>query len=179
MEKNTYSNYHDEINKKNILHLREILDSLPPFCKQYFMGVQEYISTRTRVAYAYDIRVFFEYLHDTNPVFKKTPIVEYKIDILDKISRLDIEEYLEYCSYYIKDGNEFIALEDVQITQDSTLDDIKKHNTYMLYSQYLPVINSVGGLTPSTLYLDNMECFAVVRAKNGNSILWEQPIVIV
>ncbi len=108
MEKNNYTNYHDELNKKNIVHLREILDSLPPFCKQYFMGVQEYISTRTRIAYAYDIRVFFEYLHDTNPVFKKTPIVEYSIDILDKITRLDIEEYLEYCSYYTKDGKEFM-----------------------------------------------------------------------
>ena len=70
--------------------------------------MQEYISTRTRIAYAYDIRVFFEYLHDTNPVFKKTPIKEYKIDILDMISRLDIEEYLEYCTYYIKDGKEFM-----------------------------------------------------------------------
>ena len=95
-DKRNNINYHDEINKKNVLHLREILDTLPPFCNQYFRGMQEYISTRTRIAYAYDIRVFFEYLHDTNPVFKKTPIKEYKIDILDMISRLDIEEYLEY-----------------------------------------------------------------------------------
>lgn len=107
-DKRNNINYHDEINKKNVLHLREILDTLPPFCNQYFRGMQEYISTRTRIAYAYDIRVFFEYLHDTNPVFKKTPIKEYKIDILDMISRLDIEEYLEYCTYYIKDGKEFM-----------------------------------------------------------------------
>lgn len=108
MEKNNKTNYHDELNKKNILHLRELLDTLPPFCAQFFRGIQEYTSSRTRIAYAYDIRVFFEYLHESNPVFRKTPIKEYPLEILDKITRLDIEEYLEHCSYYIKDGKEYM-----------------------------------------------------------------------
>lgn len=108
MEKNSKTNYHDELNKKNILHLRELLDTLPPFCAQYFRGMQEYTSSRTRIAYAYDIRVFFEYLHESNPVFHKTPIKEYSLEILDQITRLDIEEYLEHCSYYVKDGKEYM-----------------------------------------------------------------------
>lgn len=108
MEKINNTSYHDDLNKKNILHLRELLDTLPPFCGQYFRGMQEYISSRTRIAYAYDIRVFFEYLHENNPVLKKTPIKEYKLEILDEITRLDIEEYLEHCSYYIKDGKEYM-----------------------------------------------------------------------
>jgi hypothetical protein len=38
----------------------------------------------------------------------------------------------------------------------------------------MPVINASGGLTPSTLYLENLDCFAVVQAINQNkSILWE------
>lgn len=100
--------YHDEINKKNILRLRELLNTLPSFCSQYFRGIQEYTSSRTRVAYAYDIRIFFEYLHDSNPIFKKTPIREYQLEILDQITRIDIEEYLEHCSYYTKDGKEYM-----------------------------------------------------------------------
>lgn len=108
MEKVNNTTYHDELNKKNIVHLREILDTLPPFCGQYFRGMQEYISSRTRVAYAYDIRVFFEYLHENNPVLNKIPIKEYKLEILDEITRLDIEEYLEHCAYYIKDGKEYM-----------------------------------------------------------------------
>ncbi|MCI7790509.1 MAG: tyrosine-type recombinase/integrase [Lachnospiraceae bacterium] len=101
-------NYHEEQNKKNILHLRELLATLPPFCAQYFRGMQEYISSRTRIAYAYDLRVFFEYMHENNPVFKKMKIEEYPLEMLDQITRLDIEEYLEYCSYYIKDGKEYM-----------------------------------------------------------------------
>lgn len=108
MEKNNTTNYHEQQNKENIVHLREILATLPPFCGQYFRGMQEYIASRTRVAYAYDIRVFFEYLHDNNLIYGKKDIKEYTIDILDQITRMDIEEYLEYCSYYVKDGKEYM-----------------------------------------------------------------------
>jgi site-specific recombinase XerD len=108
LEKVNKTTYHDELNKKNIRQLREILNTLPRFCSQFFTGIQEYTATRTRLAYAYDIRVFFEYLHENNPVLNKTPIKEYKIDILDQITRQDIEEYLEHCSYYIKDGKDYM-----------------------------------------------------------------------
>lgn len=57
-------NYHDEQNKNNILKLRKILDTLPSFCKDFFRGIEPYTSTRTRLAYAYDIRLFFEFLHE-------------------------------------------------------------------------------------------------------------------
>ena len=107
MEKNN-TNYHEELNKKNIVHLRELLDTLPPFCSQYFRGMQEYTSSRTRIAYAYDLRVFFEYMHENNPVFQKKKIKDYPLEMLEQITRLDIEEYLEYCSFYIKDGKEYM-----------------------------------------------------------------------
>ena len=100
--------YHDEKKKKNIIRLRELQQTLPSFCSQYFRGIQEYTSSRTRVAYAYDIRVFFFFFHDSNPIFKKIPIKEYHLEILDQITRIDIEEYLEHCAYYTKDGKEYM-----------------------------------------------------------------------
>ena len=45
-------NYHDELNKKNILKLRELLAALPPFCKQFFRGIENTTASRTRIAYA-------------------------------------------------------------------------------------------------------------------------------
>ena len=47
-------------------------------------------------------------MHDSNPVFRKIPIQEYPLELLDQITRLDIEEYLEYCTYYVKDGKEYM-----------------------------------------------------------------------
>lgn len=100
-------NYHDEQNNLNTLKMREVVATLPSFCKQFFRGIQEYTSSRTRLAYAYDIRVFFEFLHTHNSVCSKVEIVDFPLTILDQITREDIEEYLEYISYYIKDGKEY------------------------------------------------------------------------
>ena len=94
MAVNKQFNYHDEQNKKNILKIREILATLPGFCKEYFFGIEDYTSTRTRLAYAYDLRVFFEFLHTNNPICAQTEITEFKIELLDQITRSDILEYL-------------------------------------------------------------------------------------
>ena len=88
-------NYHDEQNKNNILKLRKVLDTLPPFCRDFFRGIEPYTSTRTRLAYAYDIRLFFEFLHETNSFCKKREITELPLSVLDMVQRTDIEDYLD------------------------------------------------------------------------------------
>lgn len=100
MEQN---NYHDELNKQNIRKLREIMTTLPPFCRQFFRGVDNIYGSRTKIAYAYDLRIFFEYLHQNHPYGKTMDILEYPLEILDKVKREDIEDYLEYLSLYNKD----------------------------------------------------------------------------
>ena len=99
-------NYHEEQNKINVIRMREVIETLPSFCRQFFRGVQEQTSSRTRLAYAYDIRVFFEYMQKNNAVCQKTEITAYPLEILDQIKREDIEEYIDYISLYEKDGRE-------------------------------------------------------------------------
>ena len=99
-------NYHDEQNKLNILKLRAILDTLPRFCKNFFRGIEDYTSTRTRLAYAYDLRLFFEFLHEKNSICAKMEITDISLDILEQLTRMDIEEYLEYITLYQKDGKD-------------------------------------------------------------------------
>ena len=96
--------YHEDLNRKNELHLRELLASLPPFCKQFFIGIESTTASRTRIAYAYDLACFFDYLHENNPICKRTKITEFDISILDKVTPMDIEEYLYYLKCYEKDG---------------------------------------------------------------------------
>lgn len=100
------NNYHDQQSKQNILKMRAVLDTLPDFCRDFFRGIEEYTSARTRLAYAYDIRVFFEYLQSQNSICQKMDMKEIPLSILELITRRDIEEYLEYISYYEKDGKE-------------------------------------------------------------------------
>ncbi len=107
----TNNNYHDMQNKLNIVKLRAVLDTLPPFCQEFFRGIADSTSTRTRLAYAYDVRVFFEFLHESNSVCKKMEIHNIPITVLDMVTRQDIEEYLSYISYYEKEGKEITNTE--------------------------------------------------------------------
>lgn len=100
-------NYHDEQNNINTMRMREVLATLPPFCKQFFRGIQEYTSSRTRLAYAYDLRVFFEFLHKKNSVCSKMEIEKFELSLLDNITKEDIEEYMEYIDLYVKDGKQY------------------------------------------------------------------------
>ncbi|MGN0290756.1 MAG: tyrosine-type recombinase/integrase [Lachnospiraceae bacterium] len=98
--------YHEKVNNRNELHLRELCAKLPIFCKQFFIGIESTTSSRTRIAYAYDLGIFFEYIHENNPVYQKMEIRNFPLQMLDELKPMDIEEYLMYLKYYIKDGVE-------------------------------------------------------------------------
>ena len=99
--------YSREQEIKNTKKMREILEDLPGFCRQYFRGIEESTGARTRLAYAYDLRVFFEFIQRENPFLKDTSIRDFPISILERIGREDIEEYLDFLTYYEKDGQVF------------------------------------------------------------------------
>ncbi len=103
--------YYNEQDKINTLKMREVLEDLPRFCRQFFRGIEPTTSARTRLGYAYDLRVFFEFLHSQNSVLSKTAIKDYQLDVLDKIGREDIEEFLEYLSLYEKQEREITNAE--------------------------------------------------------------------
>lgn len=100
-------NYHDQVQIELTEKLREVMKTLPPFCKSFFRGTDNNISARTKLGYALDLRIFFEFLHENNSALSAVPITEYKLSILDQIGKEDIEEYLEYLTYYTKDGKEY------------------------------------------------------------------------
>ncbi len=106
----TNKTYKDQIDIKNTLQLREVVATLPRFAADYFRGVANTTSTSTRIKYAYDIRIFFQFLSENNPIYKGIPVTDYKIDILDKITPLDLEEYMDYLkAYKSSDSDEYIT----------------------------------------------------------------------
>ncbi len=107
MNSNSEKTYHDQVQIQQTLKLREVLATLPPFCKNFFRGMDNTISARTKLGYALDLRIFFEFLHENNSYLSKMPITEYKLPVLDQVGKEDIEEYMEYLAYYEKDGKEY------------------------------------------------------------------------
>ena len=92
--------YHDQVTIDNVRKLREVLQTLPPFARDYFRAIEPTTSARTRISYAYDIRIFFNFLLTENPAFKGKTMSDITVDVLDQIQAVDIEEYQEYLKVY-------------------------------------------------------------------------------
>ena len=99
-------NYSEKIDRENIRRLREMISELPPYCRTYFRGIEPRTQSRTRIAYAYDLRIFFQYLIDENPVIAKCGgIRNITLDMLGQLTPTDIEEYMEYLKYRPAEAN--------------------------------------------------------------------------
>ncbi len=98
--------YYEDIDKKNELKLRSLLETLPKFCKTFFIGIEPTTSSRTRLAYAYDLGCFFTYIKEYHNACDEMEIKDFPLSILEAITATDIEEYLYFLKYYIKDGVE-------------------------------------------------------------------------
>lgn len=104
MESRTYS---EQTAIKNTKRLRELLSDLPPYVATFFRGIEPVTASRTRIAYAFDLHVFFEYIAATNPMYHDKKLNEIDFTLLSNLTAIDIEEYLEYLKVYTnKEGKE-------------------------------------------------------------------------
>ena len=92
--------YHEQTDVENTLRLRDVLKSLPPFCRDFFRAIEPRTTTKTRISYAYDIRIFFQFLLEQNPAFRDWSIDAFTVDVLDQLTAVDLEEYEEYLKVY-------------------------------------------------------------------------------
>ena len=92
--------YHEQTDVENTLRLRDVLKTLPPFCRDFFRAIEPRTTTNTRISYAYDIRIFFQFLLEQNPAFRDWSIDAFTVDVLDQLTAVDLEEYEEYLKVY-------------------------------------------------------------------------------
>lgn len=86
---------------KNRRKIGSYLETLPEFCFDFFTGIENNTSSLTRVNYAMDLSVFFDYLEKF--VIRK-PKIEISLNDLDNLQARNIENYLSYLSYYEING---------------------------------------------------------------------------
>lgn len=100
--------YHEQKDIENIKHLRTLIQELPLFCSDFFRGIEPRTSSRTRIAYAYDLKVFFDFLRKENPVIRKLNMKEITLTHIDALRVADFEEYMEYLKYRFNEHNQEI-----------------------------------------------------------------------
>ena len=101
------ADYFKERERDVNMRLREIRDTLPEFCDEFFVGVEPQTTVLTRLGYAYDLRIFFDYLVKRVRAFKGMNADEITLSDLEKVTVTHLENYMEYLSLYEFDGKEF------------------------------------------------------------------------
>ena len=95
--------FYDKRNLHNLEKIEYLKDDLPPFVDDYFLGIENQTSTLTRLNYAYDLRIFFDYI--VKKVFKNKTVRDLTLADLENISSNDIERFLSYLSHYEYNGS--------------------------------------------------------------------------
>ena len=92
--------YREQEKIENTQRLRELLKELPPYVKDFFRAKEQSTSDKSRLSYAYDLRIFFRFLLENNPALKEKTIPEISISDLATLGAGDFEEYSEYLKAY-------------------------------------------------------------------------------
>ncbi len=98
--------YHEKISDHYIDRYNALTKILPRFTQNFFTGIESRTSAKTRLSYAYDLKVFFSFIKNNNPLYRNTEIHDFTYEDLERITADDIEEYLQYLKKYTdEDGN--------------------------------------------------------------------------
>jgi len=102
MDKN---NFYEQRNNLNILKMRKIRTELPRFADEFFRGIESLTTVLTRLNYAYDLRIFFDFLK--NEILDFKDVDEFTVSDLAKVTTDHLEIFLEYLNYYKFRGNTY------------------------------------------------------------------------
>ena len=134
--------YHEQKYIDYTLRLREILKTLPSFAKDYFRAIEPTTSANTRISYAYDIRVFFRFLMENNPVYKNYTIDQFTLADIENLEPVDIEEYqgkLLFPAFNVNDSVTKSKFDNLYGCRESLADGIKRATDVMIAGKVVVV----------------------------------------
>jgi site-specific recombinase XerD len=100
------SDFYLQRNNYNLKTINRLLeDDLPPFCYDYFLAIDSQTSTLTRLNYAHDLKIFFNFLLEKKFKNSKT-VKDFTLNDLEGVTNNDVEYFLSYLSHYEYDGKE-------------------------------------------------------------------------
>ena len=103
--------YKKQLSAMQLEKLKTVLDEMPSYCRDYFDYCDGTLnrSAATMLEYAYDIRTYFRFIASNNPMVSS--VEDVTLDILDKMTPRDIQEYMSYLRSH-KDENGHIITND-------------------------------------------------------------------
>ncbi len=94
--------FNETLKKECFLKLKAQEKKLPRFMTKYFKAIEHTTSPRTRLAYAYDLTLFFDYLIANEEDFYGYEVQDLPIEVFAKVNIFHIENFIEHINFYAK-----------------------------------------------------------------------------
>lgn len=92
----------------NTEQLNRVLEHLPPFCNAFFLGIEQITSPLTRLGYARDLEIFFNFLINESEKFHNYQMSDFEKKDLNKIAIDDLELYMSFLTHYKKSDHDYL-----------------------------------------------------------------------
>ena len=99
-------NYFNERDKQNLLKLKSLREKLPSYCNGYFVSISQRTSVLTRLGYARDLYLFFDFLIQSGCAVENK-VQDIALSTLEDVDQSVIEAFMEYLSYYTVGDREY------------------------------------------------------------------------
>ena len=155
----TKHSYFEERELSCIDRTNNIIDTLPYYVRDFFVGVELRTSPLTRLNYAYDLRVFFTFL--TKKVFRNKKIDEIELNDLAKLDSTDIEYFLSYLSHYEING---------RLEKCTETGKARKLSTLRAFYKYFFNKNALPANTPSKVSMPKIHDKEIIRLDSNDKV---------
>ncbi len=110
--------YREEVDAKRILQIRSICRGLPQACSDFLRAIAVTTGTFTRLAYALDLRTFFEFLHEERIYYAQKDLILLDDADIAHLTQSDLTAYTEYLTYYLKNNEDHTGEDRVYVNHD-------------------------------------------------------------
>ena len=155
----TKHSYFEERELSCIDRTNNIIDTLPYYVRDFFVGVELRTSPLTRLNYAYDLRVFYSFL--TKKVFRNKKIDEIELNDLAKLDSTDIEYFLSYLSHYEING---------RLEKCTETGKARKLSTLRAFYKYFFNKNALPANTPSKVSMPKIHDKEIIRLDSNDKV---------
>ncbi len=108
--------------KDNItIRLRELKKDLPYFCSEFFLGIENQTTPLTQINYAYDLRIFFDFLTKEIDNFVEKKVSQIGLMDLNNVTASNLELFSSYLTVYTFKGRTYHNNEKAKARKLSTL----------------------------------------------------------
>ncbi len=139
--------------------INNIIKTLPYFVEDFFIGIEQNTSPLSRLNYAYDLRVFFDFL--VKKIFTKKSILELELKDLAELDANTFEFFLSYLSHYKING---------KLERCTETGKARKLSTLRAFYKYFFNKNLLPANTPTKVSMPKIHEKEIIRLETNKDV---------